>query len=150
MPSKTIPLARTATISTPTRELATPANDCGIAMVFQEQSLLLNMSIADNFHLSGGNQQKTVLARWMTAHSQVLILDHPTRGLDVGAKEEVYDLVRDLSAQGIGIILMSDTLEETIGLSHTIMVMRDGAVTARFEAPPSAKPTQVALLEHMV
>ena len=50
--------------------------------------------------LSGGNQQKVVLARWMTAGSRILILDHPTRGLDVGAKEEVYELVRDLSAQG--------------------------------------------------
>jgi ribose transport system ATP-binding protein len=101
-------------------------------------------------NLSGGNQQKTVLARWMVAHSDILIMDHPTRGVDVGAKEEVYDLVRDLSAQGIGIVLASDTLEETIGLCHTILVMRDGALTARFDAPARAKPTQVSLLEHMV
>ncbi len=101
-------------------------------------------------NLSGGNQQKIVLARWMTARSHILILDHPTRGLDVGAKEEVYDLIRDLSAEGIGIVLTSDTLEETIGLCHAILVMRDGAITARFDAPARAKPTQVALLEHMV
>jgi ribose transport system ATP-binding protein len=100
--------------------------------------------------LSGGNQQKIVLARWLTARSHILILDHPTRGLDVGAKEEVYDLVRDLSADGVAIVLTSDTLEETIGLCHTILVMRDGAITARFAAPAGAKPTQVALLEHMV
>jgi ribose transport system ATP-binding protein len=101
-------------------------------------------------NLSGGNQQKTVLARWMAAHSRILIMDHPTRGVDVGAKEEVYDLIRDLSAQGIAIVLASDTLEETIGLCHTILVMRDGALTARFDAPPGAKPTQVSLLEYMV
>ena len=59
----------------------------------------------------------------------ILILDHPTRGLDVGAKEEVYELVRAVTAEGIGVILTSDTLEETIGLSHTILVMRDGVVT---------------------
>ena len=100
--------------------------------------------------LSGGNQQKTVLARWMTARSRILILDHPTRGLDVGAKEEVYELIRGLSEAGVAIVLTSDTLEETIGLCHTILVMRDGAITARFDAPPDNKPAQIALLQHMV
>jgi ribose transport system ATP-binding protein len=100
--------------------------------------------------LSGGNQQKVVLARWMTAGSRILILDHPTRGLDVGAKEEVYDLVRDLSAQGIAILLISDTLEETIGLSHKVLVMRDGKITARFDAGPGNKPDQIELLRAMV
>lgn len=100
--------------------------------------------------LSGGNQQKVVLARWMTAGSRILVLDHPTRGLDVGAKEEVYELVRELSSQGIAILLISDTLEETIGLSHRVLVMRDGAVSARFDALPGNKPEQVDLLEAMV
>jgi ribose transport system ATP-binding protein len=101
-------------------------------------------------NLSGGNQQKVVLAKWMNAQSRILILDHPTRGLDVGAKEEVYDLVRELSDQGIAIILTADTLEETIGLCHSIVVMRDGAITARFDAPAGAKPSQVDLIQHMV
>ncbi len=86
----------------------------------------------------------------MTAGSQILILDHPARGLDLGAKSEVYDLVRDLSAQGISVVLTSDTLEETIGHCHSILVMRDGVITGRFGAPGDAKPSQVALLEHMV
>ena len=72
-------------------------------------------------NLSGGNQQKVVLAKWLNAEARILILDHPTRGLDVGAKEEVYELVRDLSAQGVAILLISDTLEETIGLSHQVL-----------------------------
>jgi ribose transport system ATP-binding protein len=101
-------------------------------------------------NLSGGNQQKVVLAKWMNAQSKILILDHPTRGLDVGAKEEVYELVRQLTDSGISIILIADTLEETIGLSHTILVMRDGEVTQRFEAPPGKKPEQVELIEYMV
>jgi ribose transport system ATP-binding protein len=101
-------------------------------------------------NLSGGNQQKVVLAKWLNARSRVIILDHPTRGLDVGAKEEVYELVRALSDQGIGVILTADTLEETIGLSHTILVMRDGAITRRFDATPGSKPEQVQLIEHMV
>jgi ribose transport system ATP-binding protein len=101
-------------------------------------------------NLSGGNQQKVVLAKWLNARSRTLILDHPTRGLDVGAKEEVYELIRALSDDGIGIILTADTLEETIGLSHTILVMRDGVVTRRFDAGPGRKPEQVELIEHMV
>jgi ribose transport system ATP-binding protein len=101
-------------------------------------------------NLSGGNQQKVVLAKWLEAKSRVLILDHPTRGLDVGAKEEVYELVRAVSAEGVGVILTSDTLEETIGLSHTVLVMRDGEITHRADASPGAKPSQVDLIGHMV
>ena len=101
-------------------------------------------------NLSGGNQQKVVLARWMAAKARILILDHPTRGLDVGAKEEVFDLVRTLSDEGVAIILASDTLEETIGLAHSIIVMRDGTVTGRFDALPGHKPAQVEVLRHMV
>ncbi len=100
--------------------------------------------------LSGGNQQKVVIAKWLTAGSRILILDHPTRGVDVGAKEEIFRLLRQLSSEGYAIILIADTLEETIGLSHNILVMRDGEVTARIAAPKGAKPSQVELVEHMV
>ena len=81
--------------------------------------------------LSGGNQQKVVLAKWRIAGVRVLILDHPTRGIDVGAKEDVYELIRDMTAEGLAVILLGDTLEEVIGLSNRILVMRDGAITAR-------------------
>jgi ribose transport system ATP-binding protein len=101
-------------------------------------------------NLSGGNQQKVVLAKWLNAKAKVLILDHPTRGLDVGAKEEVYELVRAVTAEGVAVILTSDTLEETIGLSHTVLVMRDGEITHRASANPGAKPRQVDLIGHMV
>jgi ribose transport system ATP-binding protein len=101
-------------------------------------------------NLSGGNQQKVVLAKWMNARAHILIFDHPTRGLDVGAKEEVYELIRDLSEEGVAIVLTADTLEETIGLCHSILVMRDGQVTARFDASPGHKPSQVDLIRHMV
>ncbi|MEQ8698516.1 MAG: sugar ABC transporter ATP-binding protein [Bauldia litoralis] len=101
-------------------------------------------------NLSGGNQQKVVLAKWLNAKARILILDHPTRGLDVGAKEEVYELVRATTAEGVAVILTSDTLEETIGLSHTVLVMRDGTITHRTDAAPGAKPRQVDLIGHMV
>jgi ribose transport system ATP-binding protein len=100
--------------------------------------------------LSGGNQQKVVLAKWLQARSRILILDHPTRGLDVGAKEEVYHLVRTVSAEGICVILTSDTLEETIGLSHRVLVMRDGQVTQHVDASPGHKPLPVDLIGQMV
>jgi len=101
-------------------------------------------------NLSGGNQQKVVLAKWLNAKARILILDHPTRGLDVGAKEEVYDLIRAVTAEGIAVILTSDTLEETIGLSHSILVMRDGLVTHRVSAQSGHKPKQIELIGHMV
>ena len=100
--------------------------------------------------LSGGNQQKVVLSKWRIADSEIVILDHPTRGIDVGAKEDVYELIRDMTGEGIAIVLLADTLEEVIGLSHTIIVMRDGEESARFDAPPGAKPSQVDLIRHMV
>jgi ribose transport system ATP-binding protein len=100
--------------------------------------------------LSGGNQQKVVLAKWLNAKAKVLILDHPTRGIDVGAKEEVYELVRAVTAEGVAVILTSDTLEETIGLSHTVLVMRDGGVTFATDAAPGRKPRQIDLIGHMV
>jgi ribose transport system ATP-binding protein len=101
-------------------------------------------------NLSGGNQQKVVLAKWLNANVRILILDHPTRGLDVGAKEEVYDLVRAVTSEGVAVILTSDTLEETIGLSHSLLVMRDGEITHRAEAKPGHKPSQIEIIGHMV
>ena len=100
--------------------------------------------------LSGGNQQKVVLAKWRIAGVDVLVLDHPTRGIDVGAKEDVYELVRDITNDGLAVILLGDTLDEVIGLSSRIIVMRDGAVTAEFDAPAGAKPEQVEIVQYMV
>ena len=101
--------------------------------------------------LSGGNQQKVALAKWLNSpRLRVLILDHPTRGLDVGAKEDVYQFIRQMCGRGMGVLLLADTLEETIALSHTVLVMKDGQISARFDAPPGAKPSQVELVEQMV
>ncbi len=101
--------------------------------------------------LSGGNQQKVVLARWMVSEDlRLLILDHPTRGLDVGAKSEVYELVRELAAAGCAVVLLSDTLEEALALSHRVLVMKDGRTTACLDAPRGAKPDPVAIMEAMV
>jgi D-xylose transport system ATP-binding protein len=76
--------------------------------------------------LSGGNQQKVVIGKWLMAQPKVLLLDEPTRGVDVGAKAEIYDLIDDLAKQGISIILVSSDLPEIVALSHRVLVMSEG------------------------
>lgn len=105
---------------------------------------------ADCGNLSGGNQQKVVLAKWRSGGSDIMLLDHPTRGLDIGAKEDVYEMIRDMSADGVGIVLVADTLEEAIGLSHTIIVVKDGEIQKQFDCVPGAKPSLFDLLHHMI
>ena len=84
--------------------------------------------------LSGGNQQKVVLAKWLAARSHVLILDEPTRGIDVGAKAEIYAIMRQLADEGLGILFISSELPEILGLSDRILVMRRGRIVAEFDA----------------
>jgi L-arabinose transport system ATP-binding protein len=79
--------------------------------------------------LSGGNQQKVVLARWLAAKPKVLILDEPTRGIDVGAKAEIYRLIDELANEGLGIMFISSELQEILGLSDRIYVMQNGLIT---------------------
>ncbi|TPI41349.1 sugar ABC transporter ATP-binding protein [Mesorhizobium sp. B3-1-6] len=101
-------------------------------------------------HLSGGNQQKVVLAKWLIAERpRILILDHPLRGLDVGAKAEIFRRVRELAQSGIAVLIIADTLEELIAFSDTILVMRDGAITARFAAAEHV-PEPIDIIRHMI
>lgn len=100
--------------------------------------------------LSGGNQQKVIFARWVDREATALVLDDPTRGVDVGTREEIYRLIRTLAAAGKGIILSSESLEEVIGLSDRILVLRDGLLTAEIPAPPELKPHDVEVVRHMV
>jgi ribose transport system ATP-binding protein len=94
--------------------------------------------------LSGGNQQKVVLGKWLAAGADVLIVDEPTRGIDVGAKQEIYVLLDRLAAQGAGIIMISSELPEVLGMSDRILVMHQGRVQALVEA---AQATQEGLLQ---
>lgn len=80
-------------------------------------------------NLSGGNQQKVVIARWLALQPRVLILDEPTRGVDVGAKAEIHALMRQLAAEGVGILMISSELPEVLGVSDRILVMHEGRVT---------------------
>ena len=80
--------------------------------------------------LSGGNQQKVVIARWLTGDVQVLLLDEPTRGVDVGARSEIYKIITDLAAKGMAVVMASSDMPEILGLSHRALVMRGGAIAA--------------------
>jgi ribose transport system ATP-binding protein len=83
--------------------------------------------------LSGGNQQKVVIARWLTGDVKVLLLDEPTRGVDVGARSEIYKIITDLAAEGMAVIMASSDMPEVLGLSHRALVMRAGAVAAELD-----------------
>ena len=83
-------------------------------------------------HLSGGNQQKVVLAKWLATGPRIVILDEPTRGIDVGARAEIYALISRLTQQGIAVLLISSDLPEVLGMSDRVLVMSRGRVVARF------------------
>ncbi|OCW56010.1 sugar ABC transporter ATP-binding protein [Hoeflea olei] len=101
-------------------------------------------------NLSGGNAQKVVFAKWMERGVRVFVLDDPGRGLDVGAKEEIYALLRELAAQGVAILLVSDNLPELIGLSNRILTFRSGRITSEIATPPAAKPDEATVVRGMV
>lgn len=100
--------------------------------------------------LSGGNQQKVVFARWLSRELNLLITDNPTRGVDAGTKEEIYNILRDLVASGVAVLLISDDLPELIGLSNRIFVLRDGRVTAQIDASVDSKPEEHDVVQYMV
>src|SRR5690349_6830803 len=89
--------------------------------------------------LSGGNQQKVVLSKWLLTEPKVLFLDEPTRGIDVGAKQEIYAQIEELARSGLAIVLVSSELPEVLGLSDRVLVLREGRATGEFtraEATP--------------
>jgi ribose transport system ATP-binding protein len=100
--------------------------------------------------LSGGNQQKIVFAKWLASGAKILVLDDPGRGLDVGAKEDIYSLMREIAAGGGAVLLVSDNLPELIGLSNRILVLRDGRISAVIDAPKGAKPREVDVVAAML
>jgi ABC-type sugar transport system ATPase subunit len=95
-------------------------------------------------NLSGGNQQKVVLAKWLALRPRVLILDEPTRGIDVGAKAEIHTLMNQLAKDGVGILMISSDLPEVLGVSDRILVMHEGAIAGEFSRR-EASPDKIML-----
>jgi len=98
-------------------------------------------------NLSGGNQQKVVLSKWLFSDPKILILDEPTRGIDVGAKHEIYTLINELAAQGMACVLISSEMPEIIGMSDRIYVMSEGRITACLEGKSA---TQEDIMRHIL
>ena len=97
-------------------------------------------------NLSGGNQQKVVLAKWLASKCKILIFDEPTRGIDVGAKREIYSFMHDLIKEGVSIIMISSELPELLALSDRILIMSEGSI---IEELSFQEATQEKLLERM-
>ncbi len=95
-------------------------------------------------YLSGGNQQKVLLAKWLVREPRILIVDEPTRGVDVGSKADIYRILRDLAAGGMALLVVSSDLPEVLALAHRIIVMSEGRVAGELDA---AAATEIAILE---
>lgn len=100
--------------------------------------------------LSGGNAQKVVFARMLASECDIVLLNHPTRGVDVGAKQEIYRLIREMVEDGKSMILLGDTLDECIEMSNRVLVMMDGVVAGEFDAPPGDKPKHLDVIQCMM
>ncbi|MCB2123082.1 MAG: sugar ABC transporter ATP-binding protein, partial [Rhodobacteraceae bacterium] len=97
-------------------------------------------------NLSGGNQQKVVLSKWLFADPEVLILDEPTRGIDVGAKFEIYNIMNELSAEGKGIVMISSEMPELLGMCDRIYVMCEGAFVGELSADEASQERIMSLI----
>jgi ribose transport system ATP-binding protein len=83
--------------------------------------------------LSGGNQQKVVIGKWLATNPRVLLLDEPTRGIDIGAKQEIYRLMEELAGRGVAIVFASSEMEEILGMSDRVLVMHEGRITGELD-----------------
>jgi inositol transport system ATP-binding protein len=95
-------------------------------------------------NLSGGNQQKVLIARWLMTHPTILILDEPTRGIDVGAKAEIHRLISELAGKGVAVLMISSELPEVLGMSDRVLVMHEGRMTGIVDRKDA---TQVKIME---
>ena len=108
--------------------------ELGLANVYMERLNIRASGIMQKISsLSGGNQQKVVLGSWLATNPKVLILDEPTRGIDVGAKAEIYEIMNELTLQGMAIIMVSSELPEVINMSDRVIVMRQGRISTTLD-----------------
>ena len=105
-----------------------------VGKLMQKVNIASRLQQTPIVNLSGGNQQKAIFARWMMRNPDVLILDEPTRGVDVGAKREIYELIGEQAAQGKAILMISSDLPEVLGISDRVLVIRQGSVVANLES----------------
>ena len=144
-----LPLSITANISLPTLRkyltalgLIKRGEEDAVAEQYRQRLAIRTPSVdLEAGKLSGGNQQKVMLSKWLNTRPQLLILDEPTRGIDVGAKAEVHQIIGELAAQGLGIILISSDLPEVLAMSDRILVMREGRQMGIFDGAQASQET---------
>jgi inositol transport system ATP-binding protein len=123
-------------------------NERQIETLCQQQKQRLRVRTPDLeepvINLSGGNQQKVLIARWLMLKPKILILDEPTRGIDVGAKAEIHKLITELAGQGVAVMMISSELPEVLGMSDRILVMHEGRMTGIVDRKDA---TQVKIME---
>ncbi|MFY0577139.1 multiple monosaccharide ABC transporter ATP-binding protein [Cystobacter fuscus] len=114
--------------------------ELAVANEYRDRLRIRSSSIyQETLNLSGGNQQKVVLSRWLFANPKVLILDEPTRGIDVGAKYEIYTIINELARTGKGVLMISSEMPELLGMCDRILVMSEGALVAEFTAEQASQ-----------
>ncbi|TWT91051.1 Ribose import ATP-binding protein RbsA [Pseudobythopirellula maris] len=124
--------------------LLSQAGERRLAEGFIDRLAIKTPSVAQEVRtLSGGNQQKVVLAKWLATGPKVLMLDEPTRGVDIGGKQEIYAVIRKLASEGLGVLMASSEMPETLALSHRVLVVSEGRLTAEFSG---AEATEEKLL----
>ncbi len=145
----TLPMSITSNISLPMLRryltrlgLVRRQEEISTAEEFRERLTIRTPSVKSTVdRLSGGNQQKVMLGKWLNAEPKLLILDEPTRGIDVGAKAEVHHMINELAAQGLGVILISSDLPEVLAMSDRILVMREGRQMGVFDRKEASQET---------
>ncbi|SFX44215.1 multiple monosaccharide ABC transporter ATP-binding protein [Paracoccus versutus] len=143
---RNIPLANLAGISV--RGVVDRQREGAVARDYRSRINIRSPSVESRaVNLSGGNQQKVVLAKWLFAEPEILILDEPTRGIDVGAKYEIYTIIRDLAAAGKSIIVISSEMPELLGITDRILVMNEGRLVGEM---PTAEATQERIMQVII
>jgi putative multiple sugar transport system ATP-binding protein len=128
-----------------TTGVLSPPKEIKVANSFRDALAIKTTSVKQvAMNLSGGNQQKVVLAKWLFANPDVLILDEPTRGIDVGAKYEIYTIINRLAAEGKAVIVISSELPEVLGIADRIYVMAAGRIAAEM---PASEATQESIMK---
>jgi len=116
-----------------------------IAMDYRDQLRIATPDVTRNVvALSGGNQQKVILAKWLCTNSRFIIFDEPTRGIDVGAKEEIHNMINELASQGVGILMISSDLPEIMTMSDRVYVMRDGHIVKELDGYTTSQEEVIA------
>ena len=139
---------KTAPAAHPAGQQGDSQREGEIGNEFRKRMNIRSSSIEqETVNLSGGNQQKVVLSKWLFSGPEILILDEPTRGIDVGAKYEIYTMIRDLAAQGKSIIVISSEMPELLGITDRVLVMNEGRLVGEL---PTAEATQEKIMSIII